>query len=142
MSVFVVDASVVIKWFVPELDSDAAQRLLARPHRYCAPDLLWAETANTIWKKVRRGDLTPVQGRQLVKDIGRSAVEAVPSRLLADDAYALALASDRTAYDCLYVALAVRLHTQMLTADERLVAGLARWPELATHVAAIGSFSG
>ena len=32
VSVFVVDASVVIKWFVPEIHSDAARRLLSR-HR-------------------------------------------------------------------------------------------------------------
>ena len=53
MSVFVVDASVVVKWFVPEIHSDAARRLLVLPHEYVAPDLLFAETANTIWKKIR-----------------------------------------------------------------------------------------
>ena len=51
MSAFVVDASVVVKWFVPEIHSDAARRLLTLPHQYLAPDLLLAETANTIWKR-------------------------------------------------------------------------------------------
>ena len=37
MSVFVVDASVVVKWFVPEIHSDAARRLLVLPHEYIAP---------------------------------------------------------------------------------------------------------
>ncbi|OFW37311.1 MAG: hypothetical protein A3F70_06700 [Acidobacteria bacterium RIFCSPLOWO2_12_FULL_67_14] len=54
MSLFVVDASVVVKWCVPEVHSDAARRLLAKPHEYVAPDLLFAETANTIWKKMRQ----------------------------------------------------------------------------------------
>jgi predicted nucleic acid-binding protein len=67
VSTFVVDASVVIKWFVPEVHSDAARRLLERSHQYVAPDLLYAETANAIWKKVRRGELSrvwPAVGRR------------------------------------------------------------------------------
>ena len=90
MSAFVVDASVVVKWFVPEIHTDAARHLLILPHEYFAPDLLFAETANTIWKKIRRGELTTEQGRQLVDDIGRIAVETVPCRVLAVDASILA----------------------------------------------------
>jgi predicted nucleic acid-binding protein len=80
VSVFVVDASVVVKWFVPEIHSDAARRLLVLPHEYVAPDLLFAETANTIWKKIRRQELTAEEGRQLVADIGQIAVETIPCR--------------------------------------------------------------
>ena len=76
MNVFVVDASVVVKWLVPEIHSDAARRLLVLPHEYVAPDLLFAETANTIWKKIRRGELTAEEGQQLVADIGSIAGEA------------------------------------------------------------------
>ncbi len=71
MSAFVVDARVVVKRFVPEIHSDAARRLLTLPHEYLAPDLLFAETANTMWKKIRRGELTAEHGPQLVEDIGR-----------------------------------------------------------------------
>lgn len=125
MSTFVVDASVVIKWFVPEVHSDAARRLLASSHQYVAPDLLFAETASAIWKKIRRGDLSSEHGQRLVTDIGRIAVETVPCRSLAVDAHALATATGRTVYDAMYLALAVRLETRMITADERLVSALA-----------------
>src|SRR6266516_4250676 len=84
VSIFVVDARVVIKWFVPEVHSDAARRLLLQPHQYIAPDLLFAEIANTIWKKTRRGELTASRGQQLVEDIARAAVEAVPCRDLVE----------------------------------------------------------
>ena len=87
MSAFVVDASVVVKWFVPEIHSQAARRLLILSHAYFAPDLLFAETANAIWKKIRRGELTTVRGQQLVEDIGRIAVETVSCRMLAEDAH-------------------------------------------------------
>ena len=134
MSTFVVDASVVVKWFVPEIHSDAAQRLLHGRHRYFAPDLLFAETANTIWKKIRRGELTPERGRRLVADIGRIAVESVPNRMLVEDALALASASGRTVYDSMYLALAVRLDARMITADERLAAAIGTVPLLAPHL--------
>ena len=140
MSVFVVDASVVVKWFVPEIHSDAARRLLAWPHEYVAPDLLFAETANTIWRKIRRKELTAEEGQQLVADIGRIAVETVSCRALAEDAYALAHATGRTVYDSMYVALAVRLNTRAITADDRLEAALKRIPAVAGFIQLIQTF--
>ena len=94
--------------FVPDMHTDAARRLLTLPHEYFAPDLLFAETANTMWKKVRRGELTAERGRQLVEDIGRIAVavETIACRVLGSDAHELATATGRTVYDSLYLALA------------------------------------
>jgi predicted nucleic acid-binding protein len=140
VSVFVIDASVVVKWFVPEVHSDAARRLLALPHEYVAPDLVFAETANTIWKKIRREELTPEEGQQLVADIGRIAVEAVSCRALAEDAHALANATGRTVYDSMYVALAVRLNTRAITADDRLEAALKKIPVVAGHIQLVQTF--
>ena len=140
MSLFVVDASVVVKWFVPEIHSNAARRLLVLPHEYVAPDLLFAETANTIWKKTRRGELTAEEGQQLVADIGQIAVEVVPCRALAEDAHALANATGRTIYDSMYVALAVRLNTRSITADERLEAALKKIPAVAGHIQLVQTF--
>ena len=140
MSVFVIDASVVVKWFVPEIYSDAARRLLEWPHEYVAPDLLFAETANTIWKKIRREELTAEEGQQLVADIGQIAVETVSSRALAEDAHALASATGRTVYDSMYIALAVRLNTRAITADERLESALKRIPAVAGHIQLVQTF--
>ena len=142
MSVFVVDASIVIKWFVPEIYSDAARQLLEHSHQYFAPDLLFAETANIVWKKVRLGELEAQQGEHLVKDIEKIAVETIPCRALAQDAYALATATNRTVYDAMYLALAVRLDTRMITADERLAGALARMPVAASHIQMIQDFRG
>ena len=46
----VIDASVAVKWVVPELVSERAERLL--DHGLVAPDLLFAECANLLWEKV------------------------------------------------------------------------------------------
>jgi predicted nucleic acid-binding protein len=54
--VIVVDASVAVKWFVKEDGHEAALGLLAHAH-LSAPDLVFAETANVLWKKLRRNRL-------------------------------------------------------------------------------------
>lgn len=134
MSVFVVDASVVIKWFVPEIHALAAGRLLEARAELIAPDLLFAEVANTMWKKVRRGDLTSESAQELVADLQWIEVETVPCRDLASDAHALAIATGRSVYDSIYLALAIRLDTQLVTADERLVNAIRATPMLAPHI--------
>jgi predicted nucleic acid-binding protein len=139
MSVVVVDASVVIKWFVPENGTDAALRLLDSGHQFVAPDLLFAEVANSIWKKTLRGELTAINSHQLAADLERIAVETIQDRELATDAHALALITSRSVYDSMYVALAIRLETRLITADERLVNGLAAFPKVAGYVELLGS---
>ena len=76
----------------------------------------------------------------MVADVGRVAVETVPCRTLAADAYALAIASGRTVYDAMYLALAVRLDTQMITADESLTSAVAAMPPLAAHIETVQTF--
>jgi predicted nucleic acid-binding protein len=134
VSIFVVDASLVIKWFVPEVDSDAACRWLDAPHDYIAPDLLFPEMGNTVWKKVRRGELSPEEGQRLVTDLSVIAVETVAMRSLLPDAHALALRTGITLYDATYLALAVRLDTQVITGDDRSARWLADHPQLAPHI--------
>ena len=140
MSVFVVDASVVVKWFVPEIHSEKARGLLALPHEYVAPELLFAEAVNAIWKKVRRKELSAEEGQPLVAVIGRAAVETVTCRTLAEDAYVLAHATGRTVYDAMYVVLAVRLNTRLITADDRLEAALRHVPAVADHIQLVQTF--
>jgi len=105
------------------------------------PDLLFAETANAISKKIRRKEMTVEEGQRLVADIGGIAVETVSGRALAEDAHALANATGRTVYDCMYVALAARLNTRkdLGTEVEAVQAAMlsSRGHNLATRVNAI-----
>jgi predicted nucleic acid-binding protein len=140
VSAFVVDASLVIKWFVPEIHSEAARRWLAASHDYVAPDLLFAEAGNAVWKKVQRKELVPEEGRQLVVDLAHVAVEPVATRGLIQDALALAVTAGITVYDALYLALAVRLETQLITGDDRLAGRIAEYPLLVPHVRRLQDF--
>jgi predicted nucleic acid-binding protein len=133
MTTLAVDASVVAKWFFPEEHSSAARRLLSARRTLLAPDLIWSEVGNVVWKRVRRGELTPGEAAELIADLIRMPLRIAPTQGLAAPALELAIASDRTVYDCTYLALAIHRRCRLATADERFVRALARTP-LAKHV--------
>ncbi len=138
---FVIDPSVVIKWFVPEVHTDAARRWLESSHEYVSPDLLFPEAGNVIWKKVRRGELTAGEGQRLAGDLAGIAVEVIAMRGLLPDAHSLALSTGLTVYDAMYVTLAVRLDTQVITADNRLIRTLVSHPLIAAFVRPVEDFA-
>jgi predicted nucleic acid-binding protein len=141
VSVFVVDASVVLKWFLPETHSDAARRLLDVSHQYVAPDLLFPEVGNALWKRVRRGELSRDEGQRLIDDMADIAVETIATRGLIGDACAIAMASGQTVYDSTYLALAVRLETRLITADQRLQRAVAANSVLAERICMVDAFN-
>jgi len=114
--VIVIDASIALKWVVPEADSDAA--LALRRQRVAAPELLIAECANALWKKVRRNQLTVQEASLAARLLQRSDIELEPMRDLMEPATRLAVALDHPAYDCLYLALADMSACELVTADE------------------------
>ena len=140
MSSFVVDASVVVKWYVPEAHGDAALRLLDRDDVLCVPDLLFAEFGNILWKKVRGGELPTAEVGAIVEALHVVPFDVHPSSALLAAALALALDNDRTVYDCIYLALAVALDCQLVTADMRLVRALEGTP-LSQHAVLVEHLS-
>ncbi len=48
MNRYVVDASVVVKWLVPEIHTADAERYLDAAYELIAPDLMISEVANTL----------------------------------------------------------------------------------------------
>jgi predicted nucleic acid-binding protein len=133
MRSLVVDASVAIKWFVPEVHSIAAARLLDPDFILSAPDLIGPEFANTVWKKVRREEIAPDDALEILNAFGGLGVEIYPSDALVIPALELALAIDRTVYDSLYLALAIAHNGVLVTADRKFHAAVTASP-LASHI--------
>lgn len=135
--VLVLDASVVIKWFVAEEYTPDALRLLKTPVEYVAPDLLIAEVANTMWKKVRRGQLTADRAQRVADALPAIDLLTIPCRELAGEAHELAVATSRSVYDSMYLALALRLDTKLLSADMKFINAIKSIPILAPHISFI-----
>jgi len=57
VSAYVLDASVVVKWFLPEPWAEAARRLRKADLECHSPDLLLLETCNALWKHIIKGNL-------------------------------------------------------------------------------------
>lgn len=136
MSLVVVDANVAAKWFLPakgETLAGEAFTLLEQyakdEIRFLVPDLFWVEFANVMWKAVRLGRFSNASAAAALAALTQHNFPTVPSLNLLYDAFQIATAFERTVYDCLYVALAVRSKAQLITADERLANSLAaRFP--------------
>jgi predicted nucleic acid-binding protein len=93
--------------------------------RFAVPDLFWAECANILWKAVRQGRWTRSAAEEAIMALKGRSLPTTSSLDLLEEAFSIAATFDRTVYDSLYVALAVRLKADLVTADARLANALA-----------------
>ena len=129
----VVDASVAVKIFVPEVLSGQAQAVFAQfasqdGAELVVPDFFFIECANVFWKWVRRSAYPEKDAQEHLHDLTALGLTAIPAQLLADNALEIALKHHISAYDACYVAAAVQLRLPLITADEKLVRQLAQDP--------------
>lgn len=129
MKTLVVDSSVVTKWIFEEEGTPEALTLRRDVH-LLAPELLVAECANILWKKVRRHELQRDEALVAARALERAEIEILPTRALLSAAARIALELDHPAYDCLYLALALDNGCRFVTADQRFLRRLAGGPEL------------
>ena len=78
MSKYVVNASVVIKWFLPQVYADNARRLLRNKHNLLVPDLVFPEVVNILWKEVRFSLATAEEAKAVI-----TAFNALPLQVYA-----------------------------------------------------------
>jgi predicted nucleic acid-binding protein len=126
--IYVLDASVALKWVLPEADSDKAIRLQslmqAGVHDLFAPDVFPVEVAHALTRAERKGDI-PIGDAELhLLNILSNAPQFHPSLALLRRALAISSAARIGVYDCLYVALAEREACELITADDKLLKGL------------------
>ena len=128
MTPLVVDSSVVVKWFVQEPYSAQARLILgdyqAGKCVFLAPDHLYAELGNIVWKKHTLRDLPAADAERVIIAFRKLAFQLTSTADLLEEAYALAITHRRTVYDMLYVALSIRERCSFVTADEKLANAL------------------
>ncbi|HEY4932645.1 MAG TPA: type II toxin-antitoxin system VapC family toxin [Terriglobales bacterium] len=129
---YVIDASVAAKWCLPAVQEPLlaeANELLGRQVagrvRFLVPDLFWAEMGNVLWKAVRVGRCTRQFAESSLSLLKQRQLPTVSTESLVEQAFAIAVTYNRSAYDSVYVALALETGGQLVTADEKLANALA-----------------
>ena len=139
----VIDASVLIKFYVPEILSDRAERLLAKVGNkdidLLAPDLIYPEAGNILWKKQRLRELTRPEVEEITDAILSLPLKIEASKSLLPLAVDIAIAYGTTVYDASYLSLAKVYKTTLITADRKLVDALAK-TDLKDSVIWLGSY--
>jgi predicted nucleic acid-binding protein len=146
LDIVVVDSSVAVKWFVTEPYSVEAHSILeeyaADTLTLLAPDLLYAEVGNIVWKKHRLQNLAAEDAEEVLAAFRLVTFMVTSCAVLLEEAYRLAVTHQRTVYDAMYLALSLRENCRWVTADERIVNALgaifpqitwvANWPKRTT----------
>ncbi len=125
MSLHVVDASVAIKLYVPEVHSAQAIRLFSDGHELIVPEFMLAEFGNIVWKKAALlGELTEKEATTIIDAAQELPLGYYYTNGLLTDALQIALTTKQTVYDSLYVALAAAERCQLMTDDRKLYESL------------------
>ena len=121
---YVIDTSVAVKWYIPESLSVEAKRYMGKGLDRHAPDYLLAEAASVILKRVRSRDaklkLNFDEARMVLAASKTAPIQFHESRMMIDPSFALAEQVGASLYDGLFLALALRLGGQLVTADAKL----------------------
>jgi predicted nucleic acid-binding protein len=138
----VVDASVALKWFLPESDNSSTDDLLKAflngKIGLNAPDLLLIEAASALWRRsVVRKELVSSEAKAIYRDLLTLPLNFRTSERLAAASFGLAITHRHSAYDTLYCALAIEMDCELITADDTLVAKLGKVFPFIRHLSTV-----
>jgi predicted nucleic acid-binding protein len=138
----VLDALVVLKWFVKEDDSDLALKLREEFYRgekeIVVPDLLLFEVANVL-----RYNFTVEEVQEAVGTLFAMEIEIItPTSSLLSKTIELAKDLGVTCYDAAYLSLAEELGFEFITADEAFYRKASEKGKLRTPVRLLADLEG
>ena len=137
MAQFVIEPAITVKWFVPEVHSSPAARLLDGGHELLASDALFTEAARLINTKTRLGELTYNEAVQILEAIQSVPISLKPSQTLLTSALHIAAVLDLPLGDGLGLAVAIHSDCRLVTASQTLYDKLQNTP-FAVHVKWVG----
>jgi len=116
---YVIDATVAVKWYQPEIYSEQAVALVQSDVELVVPDILYAQASNVFWKRVKANQLSIEEAHRCLRNLRRLPLRRVSTESLLNEALEIACLTTRTLNEALYFALAIREDTQVVTADRR-----------------------
>ncbi len=118
---YILDASVILKWYFEELFQKEAWDLLENEAVLCAtPDFAIYECAGAIRRKIASNEITEEDGQTILETIiEESHLEFISSRGLLNRSFKLSNTIQHDLYDCIYLACAEKFDTKMVTADKK-----------------------
>ena len=121
---FVLDCSVTMAWIFPDEATDATDRLrnALLGTRAFVPALWPIETANTLLVATRRGRIAKEDWLAVRTHLDALPIDSDPISATRTWSAVLGLADKYgiSAYDAMYLELAVRMHLPLATLDQRL----------------------
>ncbi|MEM3467084.1 MAG: type II toxin-antitoxin system VapC family toxin [Thermoproteota archaeon] len=124
MERIVVDASVAVKWFVPEKYSDKALRLrelyLNGDLEIIAPTLICYEVANAL----RFHPYHQLSERELLKAVSAfkdMQITVEPTTKTWFKAFEISVHNNLSVYDAIYLATSISFKTKLITSDKGMI---------------------
>lgn len=109
-----IDSSVLIMYLAREEGWRAAREILREAVH--TVELAFKEVANALWKKNRLGEVEGEIALELLKK-SRGLVSSIGEKEFLDKALEIAIQHKITVYDALYLAAALSLNAEFITAD-------------------------
>ena len=131
--IVVVDASVMIKWYVPEIHDVEAELLLGGQFELNSPELAMPEFGNIVWKKQRSGKLSNDEAIAITDAFLSHDITIHPHKSFLRAAINGANETGQTVYDWTYLSLAISLSCPFITADYKFYNAVTTTP-FKTHV--------
>jgi predicted nucleic acid-binding protein len=121
--IFIVDASVAVKWFIKEDLHEQAIALSEFGHELIAPNLIFAEVANVLRRRVRLGHISSEQAARAVGNLGDAFKDIVPIERVIGSAFEKSAELDHSVYDIVYLVCALeRPGSFLVTSDVKFEA--------------------
>jgi len=137
MVTWVLDTSVVVKWFLEEEGTDRAdfllQQIVEGMTRAVVPSSLFSELANVFWVH-RRDGLTEAEAQAFWGELVHLPLDTIEvSHQLLFETLAFSFREQVSPYDATFVVLARKLECDLITADGvlwRKIQGTCPWVKL------------
>jgi len=121
----VVDSNVLAYLYLPGEYTTAAETLLEQDSDWAAPILWRSEFRNILARYLRRKAITFEQANSLQRE-AESLLEGTEFEVESIAVLELVRDSDCSAYDCEFIALAMKLDTKLITMDKKLLRAFPR----------------